>query len=159
MIPTISEPLPCQPDTESIDSHAQLMSLDLADSANVDLRLPVDVLIGWTITRNLLLEACAVVKEAPHKTRAITEHCTVTTHSLRADSQPTCAHLSEQLRSVWELESLGILEEEKTLYDEFAATIRFQDGRYKVPLPWKEFHEPLGDNKQLCEKRLRGLLK
>ena len=91
-----------------------------------------------------------------------TSSCTVTTHSLRADSQPTCTEttqLSEQLRAFWELESLGIVEEEKTLYDEFAATIRFQDGRYTVPLPWKEFHEPLGNNYQLCEKRLRGLLK
>ena len=81
----------------------------------------------------------------------------MTTHSLRADSQPTCAEtsqLSEQLRSFWELELFGIVEEEKTLCDEFAATIRFRDGRYKVPLPWKEFHEPLGDNCQLCEKRI-----
>ena len=54
---------------------------------------------------------------------------------------------------------MGIVEEEKTLYDEFAATIHFQDGRYKVPLPWTEFHKLLGDNYQLCEKRLRGLLK
>ena len=34
----------------------------------------------------------------------------------------------------------------------------FQDGRYKVFLPWKEFHEPLPDNYLLSVKRLRGLL-
>lgn len=44
------------------------------------------------------------------------------------------AQLSEQLCSFWEHESVGIVDEEKTLYNEF------QD---KVPLPWKEFHEPL----------------
>ena len=178
VVPTICEPLLYQPITVSIESYDQLMSLDLADSADVNSRLPVDVLIGcdhyWefvtgSICRNergptAIHTKLGWVLSGPTSTPIIerTSSCTVTTHSLRADSQPTCtetAQLSEQLRSFWELESLGIVEEEKTLYDEFAATIRFQDGRYKVPLPWKEFHEPLGDNYQLCEKRLRGLLK
>ena len=154
------------------------MSLDLADSADGDSRLPVDVLIGcdhyWELVTGSMCRSeggptaihtkLGWVLSGPTNA-PINEHtssCTVTTHLLQADSQPTCAEtaqLSEQLRSFWELESLGIMEEEKTLYDEFAATIRFQDGHYKVPLPWKEFHEPLGDNYQLCEKRLRGLLK
>ena len=35
------------------------------------------------------------------------------------------------------------------MYDEFANAITFQDGRYKVSLPWKNFHEPLPDKYQL----------
>jgi hypothetical protein len=66
--------------------------------------------------------------------------------------------LDEQLRSFWELESLGICNEEKTLYDEFTDNITFQDGRYEVTLPWKEFHQPLADNLALCMRRLNGLL-
>ena len=46
VVPTICEPLLCQPVTASIESHAQVISLYLADSADVDSRLPVDVLIG-----------------------------------------------------------------------------------------------------------------
>ena len=178
VVPTICEPLSYQPVTASIETHDQLMSLDLADSAEVNARLPVDVLIGcdhyWelvtgSVRRNergptAIHTKLGWVLCGPTDTPLVehTSSCTVTTHSLRADSQPTCTEttqLSEQLRAFWELESLGIVEEEKTLYDEFAATVRFQDGRYTVPLPWKEFHEPLGDNYQLCEKRLRGLLK
>ena len=45
-----------------------------------------------------------------------------TTHLLRVDDRPT---ESTQLRSFWELESLGISEEEKTLYNEFATNITF----------------------------------
>ena len=45
------------------------------------------------------------------------------------------------------------------MYDEFTNTISFQDGRYKVSLPWKEFHEPFPDNIQLNHNRLRGLLR
>lgn len=44
------------------------------------------------------------------------------------------------------------------MYDEFTSHATFCDGRYSVPLPWKEFHEPLPSNYALCLKRLRGLL-
>ncbi len=65
----------------------------------------------------------------------------VTTHLLRVDGQPAgSTQLAEQLRSFWKLESLGIHEEERMLCDEFASKITFQNGRYKVPLLWKEFH-------------------
>ena len=66
--------------------------------------------------------------------------------------------LVEQLRSFWELKSLGISEEDKMLYDEFASSITFQDGCYEVSLPWKEFHEPLANNYLLSDRRLRGLI-
>ena len=59
-----------------------------------------------------------------------------TTHVLRADAQPLDpTHLDEQLRSFWELESLGIHEGEKTVCDDFASRIAFREGRYQVSLP------------------------
>ena len=71
----------------------------------------------------------------------------VTKHVLRADvQQQESASLEEQLRSFWELESLGIQEVEKTLYDDFAGCIAFNQGRYQVALPWKEFRDALPDN-------------
>ena len=72
------------------------------------------------------------------------------------DQPQVTVNLDEQLKSFWDLESLGIVNEEKTLYDEFKERISFHDGRYKVPLPWKEFHEPLEDNYSLSVNRLRG---
>ena len=66
--------------------------------------------------------------------------------------------LDEQLKSLWELESLGIQEKEKTLYDEFTTCVAFRECRYQVSLPWKEFHQPLPDNYALSIKRLQGLL-
>ena len=84
----------------------------------------------------------------------------VTTHVLRVDSQPSIqCPLEEQLRSFWELESIGILEPERTLLDEFSDTITFREGRYEVPLPWKQLHKPLPDNYLLSCKRLQGLLR
>ena len=82
-----------------------------------------------------------------------------TTHILRADTQNTDAGLDAQLRSFWELESLGIHKEESPVYEDFANKISFQDGRYKVSIPLLEFHQPLPDNYGLSVKRLRGLLR
>lgn len=83
----------------------------------------------------------------------------VTTYVLIADAQPLeTTHLDEQLQSFLKLESLGIYEEEKTLYDDFASRIAFRDGRYQVSLLWREFHEPLPTNYTLCLKILKGLL-
>ena len=55
--------------------------------------------------------------------------------------------------------ALGIQNEEKTLYDEFVDSVKFVEGRYMVPLLWKEHHDPLPDNFQLSVHRLRGLLR
>jgi hypothetical protein len=38
-------------------------------------------------------------------------------------------------------------------------TVKFENGRYKVPLPWREFHNPLPNNYQLSVNRLQGLLR
>ena len=37
--------------------------------------------------------------------------------------------------------------------------MKFKNERYKVPLPWKEFHAPLPDNYKLSVDRLHGLLR
>ena len=84
----------------------------------------------------------------------------ITTHTLRIDSQPHNAkELDDTLQSFWRLESLGICTPEKSVYDEFAGSVQFKEGRYEVALPWKEDHAPLPRNYELCEKRLRGLLR
>ena len=62
-------------------------------------------------------------------------------------------------RSFWELEALGIQEEERSLFDDFTNSVKFERGRYKVALPWREFHDQLPSNHQLSVNRLRGLLR
>ena len=77
---------------------------------------------------------------------------------LQTHSADPCA-LDDQLLAFWELEALGIQDEEKTLYDDFTGAVKFENRRYKVPLPWREFHDPLPDNYQLSVNRLQGLLR
>ena len=173
-IHTICEPLVSQPIDVCVTQTKQFKSLDLADSSDGNSNLPVDLLIGsdyyWDLVTGSICKTdggpTAVhtklgwVLSGPIATKdTATSVNLVTTHVLRADSQPIeTTHLDEQLQSFWELEALGIHEEEKPLHDDFASHIAFRDGRYEVSLPWREFHEPLPTNYAPCSKRLQGLL-
>ena len=57
----------------------------------------------------------------------------------------------------WELETLGIKEDEASMYDNFINSIQLQDGRYCVMLPWKDPYCTLQSNYDLYQKRLHGL--
>ena len=82
-----------------------------------------------------------------------------TIHVLKIEAQPTSNDdLESQLRSFWDLESLGIVREERTLYDDFFDTVTLREGRYEVALPWRAQHRPLPDNLLLSNNRLISLL-
>ncbi|KAL5491929.1 hypothetical protein EMCRGX_G017305 [Ephydatia muelleri] len=63
------------------------------------------------------------------------------------------------MQSFWELDSLGIREDEDSVYGRFTRSITLQNGRYCVQLPWKEPQTLLPDNFELCKARLFNLLK
>ena len=56
------------------------------------------------------------------------------------------------------MESFGLPETHRSLYDEFCDTVKFQDGRYEVQLPWKMPRCDPPNNYELSLKRLKGLL-
>ena len=55
--------------------------------------------------------------------------------------------------------TLGITNNETSVYDTFVQKIKFDGMRYEVCLPWKPNHPPLLDHYELCQKRLSSLLK
>ena len=67
--------------------------------------------------------------------------------------------LNNQLRVFWELESLGIQPNEKNMYDDCISNIKSREGRCEVSLSWKQFHQPLPDNYNLSQQRLREHLR
>ena len=73
----------------------------------------------------------------------------------RKDRDP----LEEQVKTFWELESIGVSPHEGTVHDKFLDTIRLCDGRYEVSRPWKEQHALLPDNYALEVSRLVSVLK
>ncbi|XP_064469543.1 uncharacterized protein LOC135384262 [Ornithodoros turicata] len=72
----------------------------------------------------------------------------------------------DYLKRFWELESVGIVDDEKnnTLIDssameEFQENITFADGRYQVALPWKAGMATLPDNLEVAKCRLQSLVR
>lgn len=73
-----------------------------------------------------------------------------------------CA-LTTQLKSFWELESMGIVDqvphnqEHEEVHKAFESSIKFTNGRYEVALPWKPVDFRLADNEGVAKKRLASL--
>ena len=63
------------------------------------------------------------------------------------------------LKNFWELESPGTLPAEPSVYDTFKQSIKFDNGRYEVRLPWHSEETWPPSNFQLAKGRLQGILK
>ena len=81
------------------------------------------------------------------------------THTLKVDTCKMEPSLDDRLKQFWELESLGVMNNESSVYEKFVQEIRFDGQRYEVSLPWKEHHPPLQDHLELCRGRLTSLLR
>ena len=57
--------------------------------------------------------------------------------------------MNSTLKMFWDLESLGISNDDSFLLKEFDSDITFKDCRYQVTLPWKKSHDALPDNYHL----------
>ena len=89
----------------------------------------------------------------------------LTTHILRVSTHDSKVikgnqQLEQQVKAFWQLEALGIHDQEDTIYDQFPSIVKFCSERYEVMLPWKD---PAGmtipDNHELSLKRLYSLLR
>ena len=176
-VPFICDPLSNQPVDFCQNTFSHLVDLDLADPASNNCHpLDIEVLIGldyyWDLTTGRTRRGShgpvAVetklgwVLSGPAPTTGDSQCSLLTTsHTLKIDSSPSPnqdREVVDLLQSFWDLETMGITETEHTLYDEFCDKITIRDGRYEVSLPWREVHQPLPDNQQLCKSRLKGLL-
>ena len=178
VVPHICDPVRMQPISSFKNAYEHLSGLELADLGSVTGELEIDVLIGsdhyWRLVTGRVSRGVSgptavetrlgwvlsgPVEEALPETTAINFIATHTTHTLRVDTFTEQESLDAGLRRFWELESLGILKNELSVYEKFTQQISLKQGRYEVHLPWKESHPPLPDNYELCRKRLDGLLR
>ena len=65
--------------------------------------------------------------------------------------------LSEKIDKLWDLDTIGVKENETSVYDRFISDIKFENSRYSVSLPFKENRLILRDNYQLSLNRLKKL--
>ena len=77
------------------------------------------------------------------------------------DSRPVVKEkreLDENLQRLWDLDSLGIREQDK-VHENVLDDILFSGKRYSVGLPWKVGHKPLPSNYNVSLQRLKGQVK
>ena len=175
-VPLICEPIRHSPVQTSICKLPELSDLQLADPSCTGSLQP-DVLIGLDHYWKFFTGEMIYTSEGPvaMKTRlgwvisgpmaGPIEHPTTTgliTHVLKvgtASPEERNKRLERQLSKFWELESLGIVDQECSVYEQFADIVHFHQGRYEVLLPWKDASMSIPDNYRLCLRRLHNLLK
>ena len=166
-IPFVCQPLTAQQVDLCTSKYHHLSDLDLADSSLDGAPMEVNLLIGsdcyWRLVTGEVRRGeagpvaihtwlgWALSGVAPMPRQSLTSHSFLTTHALRIDVS------SNPIESL--LKSYGICKQEISPCDKFFRTVTFQDGRYQVSLPWKEYHGTLEDNYLLSLRRLRGLLR
>ena len=64
-------------------------------------------------------------------------------------------HLKQELAKFWQLDSIVILPDEGSVYEQFLENVCAKDGRYQVQLLWKETHPLLSNNYNICVNRLQ----
>ena len=62
-----------------------------------------------------------------------------------------------KLNQMFELDTLGILESD-SIHKTFLKDVKFENNHYVVSLPWREYHDTLPDNYELCMGRLKSTL-
>ncbi len=159
-----------QPTSTCKSSHEHLALLNFTDIDDGTSKLPVNILIGsdhyWKIVTGKVVQGesgptaiethLGWVLSGPicgldGYTSAIN---VITAHTLKIDAQEvkTDEGMDMTLQQFWDLESLGINAMEVGTLENFDDSITFQDGRYKVCLPWKETHPTLPDNYELSKR-------
>ena len=89
------------------------------------------------------------------------------THVLNLCFEPTkisdpskIESLKTDLKELWDLETLGIIQKEKSMHDHFIKSIPLNNKRrYETKLPFTENHPELYDPLDLCKNRLEQLFK
>ena len=179
---TVCSPISNQEIDIAMEKNPYLGGLTLAEEVVSYQDSEVDVLIGadyyWNFVTNVsrrgaqpgpvaLLTKLGWVLSGPVNNDCHDEpNCTTNlnaTHVLRVDSTPIQREpdpdVREQLKTFWDLETLGIRDEEKSVYDDFVEEIQFNGERYEAHLPFKKHHPVIPDNHAGSVKRLVSLLR
>ena len=168
-VPLICEPLRVQPLSHVVESFPHLAQLDLGDTGGES---DIDMLVGLDLYWRLVTGRVVRGEDGPvavetvfgwvvsGPTDSTPESMTfMSTYALKTEADMLSdTGLEFQLKQFWNLETLGIQDNEPSVYEEFEKKITFKGSRYEVQLPWKESHLPLCDHYQLSLNRLTSLL-
>jgi hypothetical protein len=167
----ICELVSCKTIGESVRKYTHLQGLDLAEPVSKGELIEFDVLIGLDHYWNIVTGE--TIRGASGPIAVYTKLGWILSGPTSADSTSLMVHtlvtgvraiegksqLEEQLKSFWDLESIGISDKNTTIFEQFKDHITFDGIRYEVTLPWRDDISLQSDNYELSLSRLRGLLK
>ncbi|RUA05998.1 MAG: hypothetical protein DSY43_03210 [Gammaproteobacteria bacterium] len=146
--------------------YGHLKGLYFSDVCKGQKELEVDILIGadflWSFQRGRIIrgkpdEPVAVETElgwvlsGPLKGPPAGEG-SVMSFITQVEQMP----LSEDFHRFWDLETVGVKEEQSEACESFSDSINFTGNRYSVKLPWKVGHPELPDNYNISLRRLKS---
>ena len=182
-VPSICSPLSNQAVKLAVNNYPILRELELADLPDDSENVEIDILLGADYYWNFVTSTTKRI-DSPGPIAMYTRLGWVLSGPVFCESQPNldCSiqlnsthilaieadlaeleneeqiDMKEELKRFWDLESLGIQDNEISVYDKFTQGIKFDGQRYEAELPFKEGHPLLPDNFATCVTRLKNLL-
>lgn len=171
-VPSICSPLSNQSSHKAKYTHSHLSNLSLADEGvdelecNVELLIGLDYyhsffsgqmrkgesgpvalesILGWVLSGPLSTKSC---KSNSHCFEAHTMRCDVSYVSKKDDT------IRNELSKFWQVEEVTC---DNDVVNQFEKDIIHDGERYVTKLPFKPDHEPIPDNFEVCEARLKSL--
>ena len=173
-VPLICEPLSCQPIAYTKQKYLHLAKLELADSSRVGEELQIDALIGsdhyWQLATGKVIQGQSgptaihtclgwILSGPVWSAAELNSLTSQVSHTLHIQATNATPSLDNLVKQFWDLESLGITQNEPSVHDVFKKSVQFTNNRYEVSLPWRPNQPQLLTNIDLAKKRLQGLLK
>ena len=173
-VPLICEPLSCQPIAYTKQKYLHLAELELADSSRVGEELQIDALIGsdhyWQLATGKVIQGQSgptaihtrlgwVLSGPVWSAAELNSLNSQVSHTLHIQATNATPSFDNLVKQFWDLESLGITQNEPSVHDVFKKSTQFTNNRHEVSLPWRPNQPQLLTNIDLAKKRLQGLLK
>ena len=170
-IPSICAPISGQNLKLAMEQNEFLNNLNLADNGD-NTKCEIDLLIGanvyWKVVNGnlkkdnhtwltVISSMLGWLINGPVTSNQITKSVNMNiSHVMKVQCEKNEEKLlSEEISNFWNLDVIGISEDETAKEENFS--IKFENGRYKVELPFKESHLQLADHYTLSKKCLEQL--
>jgi len=98
------------------------------------------------------------------RTRSHVSRALFTKEPLQSDGRESCCDVDNNLKRFWEIEKSGtertdrlvLTQEERLALNKVKHSLKYEKGRYRVAVPWKDEKPKLPDTKPMALSRLRS---
>ena len=179
VVPQICSPLAGQTIEIAQATHEHLIGLQLADSTESCATLNVDILVGgnyyWQFFSGKIVRGTAgpvametslgwVLSGSVQDTPGSSTYFIGSSHVMKLScdmGNSAChdAYIVNKISEFWDVENIGLCNNDDLVMKEFNDSIYFDGSNYSVRLPWKCDPSVLPDNFSLCKSRLDALIR